>query len=86
MAIAEISMSDLQKALSVIKNDTISSDQTMFVDVVLSRASATDIPYEESPAVLKYIDLELAHNPISPELRIQLLRLYAELQELQGRA
>lgn len=72
-------MNDLSKALAEIKSDTITGSQTFFIDEVLACAGIDQIPIDDTSSVITYIDLQLAHNKVSQEIRDGLTILYSEL-------
>ncbi|MBG6076334.1 hypothetical protein [Polaromonas sp. CG_9.11] len=77
-------MSDLKRAISLIKSGRISGQATVFIDEALSKALVRSISADETDSVLGYIDLQLANNPVSQSTRQSLERLYGDLQQRRG--
>lgn len=77
-------MIDLRTALNLLSETTISADQTVLIDDALCKAEAGDIPSAQVPDVLRYIDLQLAHNPVSEDTRQRLDLLHSSLQHRFG--
>ncbi len=77
-------MSSLHKALDLIRLAEITGDQTVLIDRALSESHREDIPPEHVISVIRYIDLELAHNYVEKEVRQKLERLYYYLQDRRG--
>lgn len=73
-------MNDIQSVLMLIKGFDITCDQTVIIDETLSTAKCEDIPNDHLQEVANYIDLELAHNLVSEEVKVKLEHLYNELQ------
>lgn len=77
-------MGSLHKALDLIRLAEITGDQTLLIDRALSESHCEDIPTEHVISVIRYIDLELAHNYVEKEIRQKLERLYNDLQDRLG--
>lgn len=72
-------MSNVLRAIAMVRSGSITGSQTVFIDDALSAASCEQIPNEDGPNVINYINLQLAHNPVSQEVRNRLARLHDEL-------
>ncbi len=72
-------MSAIYKVLYMLNGDVILGSQTFLIDKVLVSARSEQIPAEEASNVINYIDAHLAHNEVSPEVRVGLTRLYSKL-------
>ncbi len=72
-------MDKLSKAIAAIKSDTITGSKTFSIDEALVCARADQIPMDDAPSVITYIDLQLAHNEVDQDTRHDLTRLYGEL-------
>ncbi len=74
-------MNKLKQVVAIIKSGYISEQDTVFIDETLSNTLASSVPLEDANDILNYIDMQLANNPVSPEVRRALEILYGSLQE-----
>jgi hypothetical protein len=75
----ERKINQLSNVLAIIKGDAISGGQTFTIDEALVSSRVDEIPMGDAQNVIRYIDLQLAHNKVSPEIRDALIRLHSEL-------
>lgn len=74
-------MNKLKQVVAIIKSGCISGQDTVFIDETLSNIIASSVSLEDANDILNYINLQLANNPVSPEVRLALEILYDSLQE-----
>jgi hypothetical protein len=79
-------MNNIYKALSMLNNGDITSSQTFSIDEALASARSEQIPAEDAPSVINYIDIQLLYTEVSQEVRDGLTRLYDELLLRRGKA
>lgn len=72
-------MHTISYTLAIIKSEAITGEQTLSIDDTLVSVSSDDIPMGDAENVIKYIDLQLAHNIVRPQIRNGLVRLHSEL-------
>lgn len=72
-------MLDLQMILAIIRSDQITGEQTLVVDEILSQLQSDLIPDADVTAVINYLNMEMAHNPIDDQVKHKLGLLYDQL-------
>jgi hypothetical protein len=79
-------MNNIYKALSMLDSGDITSSQTFSIDEALASARSEQIPAEDAPNVIDYIDIQLLYHEVSQEVRGGLTRLYDALLLRRGMA
>ena len=72
-------MDSLFDALVKLRDHKIAGEQTAVIDQTLSLADANDISDNDLINVIDYIDAELLHNRVEPEIESRLIGLRAVL-------
>jgi hypothetical protein len=74
----------LHKALASLfgasEGSTLSADETEGINIALAQMETSDVPESQAQNVKDYIDAQLLHNPVAPQVRHTLERLYERMQ------
>lgn len=72
-------MIEISDALAKLRDQKITPEQTTAIDQALSLASADEISDSDLINVLDYINVELLHNRVQPDIEKSLINLHAAL-------
>ena len=71
---------DSQALFEVSEGGTLLADETEGLNIALAQVETSDVPESQTQNVKDYIDAQLLHNQVDPQVHHALERLYERLQ------